>query len=107
MEQVNADRLFKDLDAVADDVEELIEATSGVPSEASPRDRIEHSLRRMKRNLASTRACVVEETKNVGQSADAYLRENVWKAIGVAGGVGLLFGAIAGLTSRAARRPAD
>jgi len=107
MEQLNADRLFTDLDAVAADMEELIEATSGGAGEASPRDRIEHSLRRMRRNLAGTRACAVEEAKNVAQSADAYLRENIWKAIGVASGVGLLFGAIVGLTSRSSRRPPD
>jgi ElaB/YqjD/DUF883 family membrane-anchored ribosome-binding protein len=106
-QQVKTDRLFRDLDAVAADMEELVEATSGNPSEVGLRARIQESLQRVKRNVESTRLCTIEEAKNVAQSTDEYLRENIWKAIGVAGGVGLLLGAIVGFKSRSSRPPLD
>ncbi len=109
MQRVNADRLMRDLGAVAADVDELVKSTAGNANEAivEARKRIESSLGAAKENLENARLCAIEEAKNVAQSTDAYLRENVWKAMGVAGGIGLMFGAIVGLKSGSSRTRHD
>jgi len=106
MQRVNGDRLMRDLGAVVADVDELVKATAGNANEAitEARERIENSLRTAKHSLENARLCAIEEAKSVADSADAYLRENVWKAMVVAGGVGLLFGAIVGLKNSGGRR---
>jgi ElaB/YqjD/DUF883 family membrane-anchored ribosome-binding protein len=109
MQRVNADRLVRDLRAIAADVDELVKSTAGNANEAiiEARERIESSLRIAKQNLENARLCAIEEAKNVAQSTDAYLRENVWKAIGVAGSIGLLLGAMVGLKSGSPRMRRD
>ena len=109
MRRVNSDRLVRDLCAVAADVDELVKSTAGKANEAivEARERIESSLRTARQNLESARLCAVEEGASVARSADAYVRENVWKAMGVAGGIGLLVGAIVGFKRGSARTPRD
>lgn len=53
MQRINADRLVRDLDAVAADVEELVKSTAGNADEAivEARKRIESSLGAAKENL--------------------------------------------------------
>ena len=101
MQRINADRLVRDLSAVAADVDELVKSTAGNADEAiiEAGKRIESSLRAAKENLVNARICAIEDAKNAAQSTDAFLRENVWKAIGIAGSIGLMFGAIVGLRS--------
>ena len=105
MQRINADRLVRDLSAVAADVDELVKSTAGNVDEAiiEARKRIESSLGAAKETLANARLCAIEDAKNVAESTDAYLRENVWKAIGIAGSIGLMFGAIVGLKSGSGR----
>jgi ElaB/YqjD/DUF883 family membrane-anchored ribosome-binding protein len=109
MQKVSTDRLMRDLKAVAADVEELIKSTAGNATEAiaEARERLEISLRAVKQNLENIRLCSVEETKNAAHSADAYLPDNVWQAIGVAAGIGLLLGAVVGLKSGRSRARRD
>jgi ElaB/YqjD/DUF883 family membrane-anchored ribosome-binding protein len=82
MQRVNTDR--------------LIEAIS------KARARVEASLKAAKQNLECAQSCSIEEANTAPRSKEAYFRVNAWKAIGVAGGVGLLLGAIAGLKGRSA-----
>jgi ElaB/YqjD/DUF883 family membrane-anchored ribosome-binding protein len=105
MQRVNSDRLVRDLCAVAADVDELVKSTAGNANEAivQARERIEGSLRTARQNLENARVCAVEEGASVARSADAYVRENVWKAMGVAGGIGFFLGAIVGLRSGSPR----
>jgi ElaB/YqjD/DUF883 family membrane-anchored ribosome-binding protein len=109
MQRVSADRLIRDLHAVVADVDELIESTAGNATEAiaKARDRVEASLKAAKQNLECARLCSVEEANTAPQSKEAYFRVNAWKAIGVAGGIGLLLGAIAGLKGRLSRMRRD
>jgi ElaB/YqjD/DUF883 family membrane-anchored ribosome-binding protein len=106
MQRVNADRLMRDLSAVAVDVDELVKSTAGHTNEAivEARKRVEGSLEAARENLKNAQLCAVEEAKNAARSADAYLRENVWAAIGIAGSIGLMLGAIMGLKSGHAQR---
>ena len=109
MQRVNADRLLRDLSAVAADVDELVKSTAGNASEAivEARKRIEVSLGAAKESLENARLCAIEEAQNAAHSMDAGLRENVWKAMGIAAGVGLLLGAMMGLKSGSSRAPRD
>jgi ElaB/YqjD/DUF883 family membrane-anchored ribosome-binding protein len=105
MQRVSVDRLIRDLHAVAADVDELIESTAGSATDAiaKARERVEASLKAAKENLECARLCSVEEENAAPQSKEPYFRVNAWKAIGVAGGIGLLVGAIAGGLSRSRR----
>lgn len=109
MQRVKSDRLMRDLCAVAADMDELVKSTAGNGNEAivEARARIEGSLRTARRNLENARPCAFQERVSVARSADAYVRENVWKAMGVAGGIGFLLGAIMGLKSGSSRTPCD
>jgi ElaB/YqjD/DUF883 family membrane-anchored ribosome-binding protein len=105
MQRVSADRIIRDLHAVVADVDELIESTAGNATEAiaKSRERVEASLKAAKQNLECARLCSFEEANTAPQLKEAYFRVNVWKAIGIAGGIGLLLGAIAGGQSRTRR----
>jgi ElaB/YqjD/DUF883 family membrane-anchored ribosome-binding protein len=109
MQRVNADGLMRDLSAVAADVDALLKSTAGSANQAiaDARERIEISLRTAKQHLEDARLCTIEEAMSVAQSTDAYLRKNAWKAIGVAGSIGLLLGAIVGLEIASSRTRRD
>jgi ElaB/YqjD/DUF883 family membrane-anchored ribosome-binding protein len=109
MQTVSTDRLFRDLDALAADVEELITSTAGNATEAiaEARARIEISLRNAKRILENARLCPLEEANDAREVKATYFRVNAWKAIGVAGGIGLLLGLITGLKGGLSRTQRD
>lgn len=99
MQRVSTDRLIRDLHAVAADVEELIESTAGSATEtiAKARERVEASLKAAKQNLECARQSSIDEADTAPQSKQAPFSVNAWKMIGIAGGIGLLVGAIVGL----------
>lgn len=105
MEKVSADRLLRDLNALAADVDELITSTAGNATEAiaAAQTRIGVSLRNAKRSLQNAQLCPTEEANVAGEWRAGYFRVNAWKAIGVAGGIGLLLGVIAGLKGGSSR----
>ncbi len=98
MRHVNADRLVRDLNALATDVDKLVKASADNANEAvaDARERIE--------SLESARLCAIEEAKSIAQSTDDYLRDNVWTAVGLAGAVGFLMGTMVGHRSARSRR---
>ena len=98
--QSSTARILRDLNVLAADVEELIKSTAGNATEAiaESRARIEVSLRNAKQILKNARPCALEQTNDAGEAKPAYFRVNAWKAIGVAGTIGLLLGVITGLT---------
>jgi ElaB/YqjD/DUF883 family membrane-anchored ribosome-binding protein len=56
----------------------------------------ESSLANAKGKLAEAQGDLIEKGKAAAKSADEYVHENPWKAIGVAAGVGLLVGLLIG-----------
>ena len=98
MQKVSADRLLRDLNALAADVDELITSTASNATDAiaEARARIEASLRNAKLKLDRARLCSSEDSDIADGARAAYFRVNAWKAIGVAGTIGLLLGVIAG-----------
>jgi ElaB/YqjD/DUF883 family membrane-anchored ribosome-binding protein len=99
--QVNVDRLVRDLYAVVADVDELIKATAGNANEAivEVRERIASSLRAAKDNLRDAGQCAAEEAGSIADATNDYVHDNVWKVMGIAGGIGLLVGMILSLRS--------
>ena len=91
--------LRNDLQAVARDAEALLKATAGVTGEKVEeiRARTQETVRRAYDNLYSRGN---ERARQLATTTDSYVRDNSWKAIGVAAGVGLLIGLLtSGITT--------
>jgi ElaB/YqjD/DUF883 family membrane-anchored ribosome-binding protein len=88
------DKLVGDLKNLIGDAEELLRATTNQAGEkiAVARQRIEQSLVEGKRALADAEQIVLDRSKEYAETAEDYVRENPWAAVGIAAGVGLLFG---------------
>lgn len=93
-ESVTVDDLMKDLKAVVNDAEELLRETENQAGERIEeiRARATESLGSARERLRAAGADLGMRARAAGQSADDYVHENPWPAIGVAAGIGLLVG---------------
>jgi ElaB/YqjD/DUF883 family membrane-anchored ribosome-binding protein len=98
MEMVNKDKLIADMKVVVADAEELLRATASQAGDkvVELRGRIQDHLVTARASLADAQAVVVDKAKQVGHVTDDYVRDNPWRAVGIAGGVGLLVGLLIG-----------
>jgi ElaB/YqjD/DUF883 family membrane-anchored ribosome-binding protein len=101
VQQVNLDRVARDLDALATHVEDMVSAAAGKTDEAMNdlHKRIEDGLRAAKKNLKVAQRSVIEGALSETQSVNRYAHHNVWKAIGIAGGLAFVMGLAVGLWS--------
>jgi ElaB/YqjD/DUF883 family membrane-anchored ribosome-binding protein len=92
--ETSTDKLVNDLKNLIGDAEELLKATTNQAGEkiALARQKIEQSLIEGKKALADAEQVVVNKSKEAVEIADDYVRENPWAAVGIAAGVGLVFG---------------
>ena len=88
------DQLVSDLRAVITDAEDLLKATTGVAGEkiAAARARAEDTLRSARQRLAQLDDVVVDQAKAAARSADSYVHEHPWGAVGIAAVAGLVVG---------------
>ena len=95
---VTKDKLVQDFKIVVSDAEELLKATASQAGEkvAVARERIQDSLHKAKVKLAEAEDVIVHETKQTAHAADEYVRDNPWRAVGIAAGVGLIIGLLIG-----------
>ena len=93
---VNRDKFVTDMKTVISDAEELLRATANQAGEklGVARERFQESLYQAKVKLAETEAMLAERAKQAARYTDDYVRENPWRAIGVAAGIGLVLGLI-------------
>ena len=56
------------------------------------RQKIEQSLVEGKKAIADAEKTIVKKSKECAEIADDYVRENPWSAIGMAAGLGVVFG---------------
>lgn len=93
---VNRDKFVDDMRVVITDAEELLRATAGEAGEkiGVARERIQDSIYQAKVKLAEAEAVVRERARQAAQYTDEYVRENPWRAIGVAAGIGLVLGLV-------------
>ncbi|OGA18182.1 MAG: hypothetical protein A3I63_04925 [Betaproteobacteria bacterium RIFCSPLOWO2_02_FULL_66_14] len=93
-QDVSKDKLVADLKIVVADAEELLRATASQAGEkvAAARERIQASLASARVKLVDAERVIVDRTRLAAKATDEYVRENPWKAVGVAAGVGFLLG---------------
>ena len=95
---VTRDKLVADLKVVINDAEELLKITAGQAGDkaAAVRDRLQKTLEQAKAKLVETENKALDQTKAAARATDAYVHENPWRSVGIAAGVGLLFGLLLG-----------
>ncbi len=93
-EAVNRDRLVADMKAVIADADELLRATAGQAGEKvqAARAKAEESLRRARAKLEQAEEAVVARARAAAQATDDYVHANPWKAVGLAGAIGVIVG---------------
>lgn len=93
-ESVTVEDLMDDLKAVVHDAEQLLRETENQAGERIEeiRARATESLGSARERLRVAGANLGTRAKAAGRSADDYVHENPWPAIGIAAGIGLLLG---------------
>lgn len=84
--------------ALLDDTERLLRHGAAVSSDEADalRAKIESNLERARETLKDSEDRLREQGKAAIEATEAYVHSNPWKALGIAAGVGLLFGLLAG-----------
>jgi ElaB/YqjD/DUF883 family membrane-anchored ribosome-binding protein len=88
------DQLVADLKAVVADAEELLRATKDAAGEkvSAARARAEATIGKARAKLASAEDAAVERAKDAAKSADDYVHEHPWNAVGIAAAAGIVIG---------------
>lgn len=92
------EKLIQDCKIVVSDAEELLKATAAQAGEkvSAARVKVQESLQRARTELDKAEAIFLEKAKEASQSADQYVRENPWQAVGISAGVALIVGLLIG-----------
>jgi ElaB/YqjD/DUF883 family membrane-anchored ribosome-binding protein len=88
------DQLVSDLKAVMTDAEALLKATSTQTGDRiqEVRARAEQSLREARVRLGEVEEQALRRAREMADATEEYVRDNPWRSVGVAAGVGLLLG---------------
>lgn len=88
------ERLVADLRAVVQDAEALLEATSADGGEKieNLRARVEQSIHQARERMTRAEAEAVEHARKAADTAEAFVQDKPWQAIGAAAGLGLVLG---------------
>jgi len=80
------EQLAADMRAVITDAEELLRATAGATGErvAAVRARVEDRLRDARAKLSQFDDAVIDQAKEAARSADEYVHQHPWGAVGIA-----------------------
>jgi ElaB/YqjD/DUF883 family membrane-anchored ribosome-binding protein len=91
-----ADKLLAELRAVVSDAEEMLRTSGDTGTEASAelRGRLQARLQQARERIGQWQETAISRARDAGKATEAYVHENPWKAIGIAGAVGLLVGAL-------------
>lgn len=98
MTAVNKDKLMDDLRVVISDAEEILRITADQAGEGASdlRIRVQAKLNQAKDDLVRLQEAAVAHVKAAGHATDEFVHDNPWKAIGIAGGIGLVVGLLIG-----------
>jgi ElaB/YqjD/DUF883 family membrane-anchored ribosome-binding protein len=93
-DRASTDRLMQDLAAVLEDADALLRATAGQAGEKvrEARARAEETVRQARERLEAAQEDIALRAREVAQEADEYVRENPWRAVGIAAGVAFVIG---------------
>ena len=88
------DKLVQDLKIVITDAEDLLRATASTAGErvAAAREKVSESLQRAKVKLAEVEDVIIDRSKQAARVTDEYVRDNPWRAVGIAAGIGVIIG---------------
>jgi ElaB/YqjD/DUF883 family membrane-anchored ribosome-binding protein len=91
---VSKEKLVQDLKIVISDAEDLLRATASTAGErvAAAREKVQDSLERAKVKLAEVEDVILDHSKQAARATDEYVRENPWRAVGIAAGIGVIIG---------------
>jgi ElaB/YqjD/DUF883 family membrane-anchored ribosome-binding protein len=91
---VSRDKLVQDLKIVISDAEELLRATASTAGEkvVAARVKVQDSLDRAKVKLAEVEDVIIDRGKQAARATDEYVRDNPWRAVGIAAGIGVVIG---------------
>jgi ElaB/YqjD/DUF883 family membrane-anchored ribosome-binding protein len=95
-EQITAARLREDLAAVVRDAEALIKASAseGGAKASEAQAKIRASIDAAKTRLHDAEHAALHKGEDAVRSAEDYAKRNPWQAMGIAAGVGLVFGVL-------------
>jgi ElaB/YqjD/DUF883 family membrane-anchored ribosome-binding protein len=98
MSNATKDKLVADFRLVVADAEELLRLTASQAGDKAGelRSRAQQHLATAKAKLAEAETAVRDNAKAVAHATDDYVRDNPWRAVGVAAGVGLVVGLLIG-----------
>lgn len=98
MTGVTKDKLVADFRLVVADAEELLRLTANQAGDKASelRARVQDHLITAKQKLGDAELAVRDNAKAVARATDDYVRDNPWRAVGVAAGVGLVIGLLIG-----------
>jgi ElaB/YqjD/DUF883 family membrane-anchored ribosome-binding protein len=88
------EELAADMKSIIADAEELLKATASATGDRilAARARAEESLKSARERLSNLDDAAMAQVKEVAKSADDYVREHPWGAVGIAAVAGLLLG---------------
>lgn len=93
------ERLANDLRAVVDDAEALLRLAINDAGQGygDARIKLEDSLKKARRELASVEKAVTQAVADGLQETDRYVRAHPWESVGVSAGIGAGIGLLLGL----------
>ena len=93
VQKMNRGKLGEDLKTVVADAEELLKASASQTGEriTAARAKAEESLKAAKARLAEQEGIVMAKTRAAARATEDYVRDNPWKAVGIAAGGGFVF----------------
>jgi ElaB/YqjD/DUF883 family membrane-anchored ribosome-binding protein len=96
--EVSKEKLVADLKIVVADAEELLRATASQAGEkvAAARERVQASLASARAKLVDAERVLVDRTREAAKVTDEYVRENPWRAVGIAAAAGFVLGVLIG-----------
>lgn len=96
-EPMTLEQLLGHLQAIIRDTEALLRATASYAGESvqETRSKAEDSLAAARERLQGVESELLDKARDVLGSSRSYVRENPWRAIGVAAAVGFLLGSLA------------
>lgn len=88
------ERLMNDMQSIISDAENWLK-TSGTQTGAdmlAMKEKFETTLRMAKDDLIKLEANMLAKTRQAAQATDLYVNDNPWKAVGLGGAIGVIFG---------------
>ena len=87
-------RLAQDVQTVIADAQELMRLAAAETGQGfkEARERLDRSTQAARKQLTAMQESAVQNAREAGRTADDYVREHPWEAVGIGAGLGVLLG---------------